>query len=775
MALQLDYAEILQIKEIESFEDRIQAAAAMYARQGFYVIPLRRNQKAIPGKKYNFNYSNATKHLPTVNSWFGPGGKFRGWNLGLACGADEGIFVVDVDTKEPKDGRPALAAMEKDHGKFNGLVQRTPSDGLHYVFEWFDGGTSSTDKLAKGIDTRGGKGRCSSHIVAWPSEIEGVAYEWERTGIVPETPEFIMDMMGTPWDMEPQGGPGRGNENLDDEALEQQYTPRELWKMLGKIDPNSLTYDEWVNVGMALHSQHDDEKGFKLWQKWSEQGDRHEQGECEARWSGFKPYGPVRIGTIVHFAMKGGYVPTPKMVAEEEAREALEGQDELEQMIEAMNERFGVALVGGKIRIMAQEVNQDPDRDLVLLSLDDFKTMCMNDKMVITGAQGQPKVVPKAAVWMADERRKDYMGGIDFNPEQAAEFETPNGLCMNLWRGWAKQPRPGDWSKLRAHIEQIVCAGDETYYTWVLDWMADLFQDPANPKGCALVMHGLEGCGKGTLVEAIGRTMGRHYKHLVHEKHLTGEFNGHLQDALLVFADELVYGGSKKTAGALKAMVTEKMLMTERKGVDAQRGRNCAHLCVASNEDWFIPAGPEARRWFVLEVLPTHCKNPEWFEAIYEEMENGGIEAMMYDLMDREITSNLKRAPATKSLKMQQAMYANSVRDSTHDWWLDCIEKLEVDAACVDGAGEVGKGWPLLIIKPELYDAYSRWCDVRKVPGHQVDAKNLFYMKMDKYGLTETIPKKKEYVQKMGGRKRCYKIPLPEVALDLFRKGGGRP
>lgn len=768
--LQLDYAQIKTIADIESFEDRVLAAAVMYAEAGFHVVPVRRNQKAIPPRETRIGYAAATNNPKTVRNWYKEGGKFHGWNVGLACGAENGIFVLDVDTKGDKDGRPALEEMQKDHGQFKTMRQITPSGGYHFVWQWFDGGTSSTEKLAKGIDTRGGKGRCSSHIVAWPSEIDGEPYQWECVGEVSDAPEFLKDLMGEPW--QPQAsGPGRGNENLDDSSVETQYTKRQIWDMLKKIDPDELTYDDWLNVGMAVHSQHPTEDGFRLWDAWSQKGNRYEPNECAARWSGFKNYGTVRVGTLIHFAKRGGYVPPPQLVKEQEQQpDPLDDEDEYTAMINAMNQHYGVVLVGSKIKIVPKAMNKDPERDLTLLSVDDFKLLSMNDKVTIVGAQGQPKVVPKGLVWLADERRKDYMGGIAFDPSEEREFETPNGLAFNLWQGWSREPKRGDWSKLRRHIEEIVCSGSEELATWVLDWMADLYQDPANPKGCALVMHGIEGCGKGTLIEAMGRTMGRHYKHLLHEKHLTGDFNGHLQDGLLVFADELVYGGSKKTAGTLKGMVTERMLMTERKGVDATRSRNCIHLAIASNEDWFVPAGPDARRWLVLEVSPERANDPDWFGAIYDEMDNGGVEAMMYDLMNREITSNLKRAPITASLERQQELYANSLKDTVDDWWDDALDRSSLAVEDAANEGDIESSWPDYVVKGALYDNYVNWCNARRVPYLQIDSRQLFYRKMDKYGLEEAMPKGKEVVKQLGGRRRCFRVPSVDEARAKFTK-----
>jgi hypothetical protein len=48
---------------------------------------------------------------------------------------------------------------------------------------------------------------------------------------------------------------------------------------------------------------------------------------------------------------------------------------------------------------------------------------------------------------------------------------------------------------------------------------------------------------------------------------------------------------------------------------------------MASNEDWHTPAGMQERRFFVLSVASTHMQDADYFEAIAEEMKNGGREA----------------------------------------------------------------------------------------------------------------------------------------------------
>lgn len=768
--MRLDIVRIREIEAIKNFEERVLAAAVMYAEAGFYVIPIRPNQKAIPPKSHGLNYVHASRNIDTVRAWFEPDSKYCGWNIGLACGASDGIFVVDVDAHGDINGFDTLRDIEEDFGELETLVQTTPNGGKHFVYQWFHNGASSTSKIGRGVDTRGGDGKCRSHIVAWPSVVDGREYKWERYGDVEEAPEFFSELLGEPWSSGNSKESGRGSENVGDEDTERQYMPREIWQMLTKIDPDDLNYDQWLQVGQAIHSQHPDEKGIKLWDSWSKRGERYEAGECKKRWAGFRAYGPVRIGTLIFIAKRHGYVPKPQI----EAETKIETDSEYDKLIDELNKEYGVAVVGGKIRIVSQSINKDPEQDITLLTMDDFKAMTMNKKTVISGANGQSKAVPKTMIWLGDERRKEFTGGIQFRPDKETEFYGPNGLTYNLWTGFALKPKKGDWSKLRRHIEEVICSGNEEHYTWLLDWMADLYQEPADPKGCAVVLKGKEGSGKGILFEAIGRTLGRHYKHLTEESHLTGRFNGHHQDTLLLFADELVYGGDKKHSGKLKALVTEKKLMVERKGLDAFSYRNYARVGIASNEDWFIPAGPESRRWFVIETDNSRTKDHKWFMDILEEMENGGVEAMMYDLMRREVTSNLKRAPETELLQDQRNRFASSKNDSLQEWWEDVLERGTVGVQCLE-SDEMNVSWPRLVDRMDLYDQYILWCTNRSVHPLRIVNKQLFYTQMQKFGAPQVRPGGADVIKRMGGtRKRVFQFEPLEKMIETFEQQTGK-
>lgn len=80
-----------------------------------------------------------------------------------------------------------------------------------------------------------------------------------------------------------------------------------LIEFLEYIDPSILSYQEWINVGMALKYE-----GYTAndWDVWSQSDNRYKPGECFIKWNSFNGSGtPVTAGTIVQMAKDyGGWV-----------------------------------------------------------------------------------------------------------------------------------------------------------------------------------------------------------------------------------------------------------------------------------------------------------------------------------------------------------------------------------------------------------------------------------------------------------------------------------
>lgn len=87
-----------------------------------------------------------------------------------------------------------------------------------------------------------------------------------------------------------------------------------ILEYLDYINPVTATYQEWLDVGMALKQE-----GYSVnvWDDWSAlDGMRYHQGECAEKWATFNGNETlVTGGTIYHLAIQNGYVP-PKKASE---------------------------------------------------------------------------------------------------------------------------------------------------------------------------------------------------------------------------------------------------------------------------------------------------------------------------------------------------------------------------------------------------------------------------------------------------------------------------
>lgn len=89
------------------------------------------------------------------------------------------------------------------------------------------------------------------------------------------------------------------------------YEERDLTEFLEYIPCSALTYQEWVNIGMALKHE-----GYpcSVWEAWSRQDSRFKEGECQKKWQTFNGSAkPVTGGTIIEYAKNYGYDPTRNM------------------------------------------------------------------------------------------------------------------------------------------------------------------------------------------------------------------------------------------------------------------------------------------------------------------------------------------------------------------------------------------------------------------------------------------------------------------------------
>jgi len=350
-------------------------------------------------------------------------------------------------------------------------------------------------------------------------------------------------------------------------------------------------------------------------------------------------------------------------------------------LVEDLNSLHFIVRVGGKTRVGTDGDGKGNPLPLELSTFQDFKdwyygrTISLKRTDPETGAE-EMLAIPIAKYWLSHSEARRYRG-ITFDPSRKED-----GDVYNIWRGFAVPPVQGDWSLFRTHLKENVCDGEEEVFGYVLRWMAYAVQHPERPAEVALVVRGAKGTGKGTFANAFGRLFTPHYLAISNRSHLTGRFNAHLMQTVVLFVDEGFWAGDREGEGVLKQLITEPELPIERKFFDVEHVPNRLHVIIASNESWVVPARGLERRFLVVNVNDRHARDTAYFGAIWKQLQAGGYSAMLFDLLAMDLSDfEVRRVPMTDALQEQMLHSLTSFEA----WWFGRL---------MDGALLVGRsGW----------------------------------------------------------------------------------
>lgn len=225
----------------------------------------------------------------------------RGWwkrypdaNIAISL-MPSSLVAIDIDPRN--GGWETIDALEHKHGPIQSdVLALTGGGGEHRVFTLAkDSQLALPGKLGDGIDVKR-----NGYIIAEPSNHEsGKRYEWEASsnpleGISPSPlPDFIRDL---------------GHESRKYELAPVTTVPmgdtlrRDLVAALETMPGDDR--EEWLQVGMALHSTNTGNDAFELWCDWSYKSPKFSLVDQYRTWRSFRNRGlsGVSHNTIFHIA-----------------------------------------------------------------------------------------------------------------------------------------------------------------------------------------------------------------------------------------------------------------------------------------------------------------------------------------------------------------------------------------------------------------------------------------------------------------------------------------
>lgn len=238
------------------------------------------------------------------------------------------------------------------------------------------------------------------------------------------------------------------------------------------------------------------------------------------------------------------------------------------------------------------------------------------------------------AVWLRLSAR--CAEALEFAPDQAplaVRVVTHRGhpvTTLNTFTGMVAPAPGGSCDLYLAFVRDVVCAGDETVYRWLVTYLAYIYQRPADHerRHCyAVALSGPQGTGKNTFVDLFGRLFNEAYADVTDVEAVLS-FNGELASKLVVLFDEAFSAAWKNTRRVLKSIITSRWLTVNEKFVPKYRLANYARYFFATNDDHSAPVEVGDRRYVCLELAAARKEDQAYFGAIYREAAAGGTAAL---------------------------------------------------------------------------------------------------------------------------------------------------
>lgn len=613
----------------------IEEIFARYEELGLCIGPVAHHGKAplIDPKLF----SNSAKQML---KWYNTP-KYKGCNWGINP-AKSGCGVIDVDKRD--GGLELWAELSRDVN-IRTLTQKSARGGLHFVFRVKEGVKYRKPLSKKGIDFQH-----NNIIVCFPSKLsEGQQYTWIDESPIQDLPQKFHDIFVA-------------SNTENQEPVEFIGIEKYVEKICEQIKTKTLGYDEWVQVGMAIHSSLPTPEGLKLWQLASS-GPSFKEGDlenCEYKWAGFSTKGGMTVRSLGFIARELG-CETPSMTLEmdkmefatEKQRIELEAEQndgwfkQADGRIVCVHKDFILDDLNRQGFFLEQEANPGKIGKLNIdnkgyktvsfMKPADFalQTATLFFKEYKRDQSGHMKAVytKVSKLWCESDKRQTYTRII------FSHVDEPGAL--NLWSPLPCTPIKGDVSLFNRLIFEGIANGDVDKGLWLLDWLAHMVQRPHERCSLVPVLIGDQGTGKGMLFDRIMKTILGSYHNTINRSSILKErFNYEQACKFLTFIDEASWRGDREEDGILKNLTGSKQMTVEQKFGGRFAVNNYSRYAIASNNAEAVSIERSNRRYVVFEVNAAFAKLHGFFKAMAEQLEAGTLAQAVFEMLLARDISN---------------------------------------------------------------------------------------------------------------------------------------
>lgn len=272
------------------------------------------------------------------------------------------------------------------------------------------------------------------------------------------------------------------------------------------------------------------------------------------------------------------------------------------------------------------------DGELKHYTLNDTKTYCRNMQV-----KTEEEEYPFFDAWIKDKEQRRYEKVV-FNPDPSFKSDK----YFNTWKGWKwlDNQMVIDDKSIECFIDVIdyLTNSNEQDKVFILDWLSWIIQKPWRKTNVALSFYSrIQGVGKNSFIELCLRLFEGYTAKLKSIEDINKQFNAHFQHKIFVYGDE-IKANAKDLSDALKNVITETEKSTERKGIDAEMGKDYSNYALTTNHEKPFQVEDSDRRFQMNETLGGRRDYTEF----YDKLKDDSLIKMFFNYLHRRDNSHIK-------------------------------------------------------------------------------------------------------------------------------------
>ena len=281
-------------------------------------------------------------------------------------------------------------------------------------------------------------------------------------------------------------------------------------------------------------------------------------------------------------------------------------------------------------------------------------------------------------------------------------------LCpKNIFNIWQKfdmelitQWEPRDIKAILNHIH-ILCNHEEDIYQYFCKWIGQMIKYPETKSICPTLISS-QGAGKGTLIQLFKKMLGtkKIFECTNPSRDVWGQFNSQMSNAFLVNLNELSKKDTYEAEGRIKGLITDKELVINNKGVAAYSVESYHRFIITTNNYEPVETSQDDRRNFIIRSSDEKCGNKEYFNTLYELLEDTNVVKSCYEYFKSLETNSFSKLEIPRTEHHKQLIEINT---NPVELFLEYLTRTTPDTDLKDNA--------LLLTTEQLYKSYLGFCE----------------------------------------------------------------